>query len=259
MARYSLDDVREFFDRRAHDPRLSTEPMVLSGYGLPEDGAAWWTSPEVRAALFADVERKLYAGADPATVRVFELGCAGGNLLRQLAGKPRLLVGLDLSLGMLQVARGMKLPGVHLVQGDGVKLPWRDRSFDRVLCYSVVTNFPDEATVEALIGEALRVLDGGGRLLIGNTPDKRKTAEAQAAVAHLRRPVSRTRAALDYGRAVVRRLLHGPQPGIWNLSFDPEFFLDVARRHGAEARILPLDVPGYTYAPFRFDVELVKG
>jgi len=258
MAEYSLKNVRDFFEQRARDVRLRSEPMVLSGYGRPEDGAAWWTAEPVRAALFADIVRKLFDEVEPARVRVLEVGCAGGNLLRHLTGMAHRVVGVDLSLAMLRVAGDMRLPGVSLLQANGVALPFLDRTFDRVLCYSVVTNFPDEATVERLLAETLRVLDHGGRVLVGNTPDRRKAAELQEFLARTRRPTSRLRKMLDTGRAAVRRALQGPPPAIRNLSFDPGFFVEVARRHGARANVLPLDVAGYTYAPFRFDVELVK-
>src|SRR2546421_3807578 len=74
--------------------------------------------------------------------RILEAGCGTGANLRALVGAGSLPVGLDLSRGMLRVAR-RAVGGVPLAQADlDGELPLRPQAFDAVLC--------------ALVGEHLR-------------------------------------------------------------------------------------------------------
>lgn len=74
------------------------------------------------------------------------------------------VVGVDLSDGMLQVARD-KAAGVHhvsFVQADATRLPLPDASFDLVVCASGLFFLPD---MPAALREWRRVLRPGGRVL----------------------------------------------------------------------------------------------
>ena len=76
------------------------------------------------------------------------------------------LVGLDLNPGMLAVAQsvsGGHHPLIEWQQGSALELPFRDGSFDVVLCQLGLQFFPDRA---AALGEMLRVLIPGGRLAL---------------------------------------------------------------------------------------------
>lgn len=76
------------------------------------------------------------------------------------------LTGVDLSYEMLNVARqraeslGMR---VELLEGDAHQLPFRDGSFDTVVCALSLCNIPDE---HRAIAEMKRVLRTRGRLLL---------------------------------------------------------------------------------------------
>jgi ubiquinone/menaquinone biosynthesis C-methylase UbiE len=76
------------------------------------------------------------------------------------------LTGVDLSAGMLAVAAkraNVSGVGVTLVHADAQKLPFRDASFDTVVCTLALCAVPDQATV---IAEMHRVLTPGGQLLL---------------------------------------------------------------------------------------------
>lgn len=71
------------------------------------------------------------------------------------------MVGADFCLPMLEVARRKEIPS--LVQADGLKLPFRDGSFDAL---TVAFGLRNMASWEAALGEMRRVLRPGGFLLV---------------------------------------------------------------------------------------------
>jgi len=96
--------------------------------------------------------------------RVLDLGCGTGQLASRIReALPRCdVVGCDFSRGMLSraAARG---PSLRWVQGDALRLPLRDASFDAAVSTEAFHWFPDPA---AALGELHRVLVPGGWLLI---------------------------------------------------------------------------------------------
>jgi ubiquinone/menaquinone biosynthesis C-methylase UbiE len=101
----------------------------------------------------------------PADHRILDLGCGTGRLLETLVRDHPAdrLAGVDLSLGMLGVARGRLPPGVRLAQSDAAALPYPDGSFQRVLSVSA---FHFWARPAAGLGEIFRVLTPGGVLTL---------------------------------------------------------------------------------------------
>jgi SAM-dependent methyltransferase len=102
------------------------------------------------------------ASLDPC--RTLDVACGTGFLTRHLRGE---VTGLDQSLRMLGVA-ATRAPDASFTQGDGLALPFADRSFDRVvtghfyghLDASQRTRFLDEArrvAPELVIVDASRV------------------------------------------------------------------------------------------------------
>jgi len=97
----------------------------------------------------------------PAGGRTLDLGCGTGDLLERLLRRKStaLAAGVDLSRGMLKVARSRLGPRALLVRGDGERLPFRDGTFDAVVSAFVMRNVGDRARVYA---EVARVLKPGG-------------------------------------------------------------------------------------------------
>jgi ubiquinone/menaquinone biosynthesis C-methylase UbiE len=52
--------------------------------------------------------------------------------------------------------------GVTIVRGDGRALPFADRSFDAVVCFTMLHHLPSAGAQDRLLAEALRVLRPGG-------------------------------------------------------------------------------------------------
>jgi ubiquinone/menaquinone biosynthesis C-methylase UbiE len=117
---------------------------------------------------------------------VLDVGTGTGLVLRALAarsGGERLrLAGIDLSPGMLAVARGA-LPDVLLVEGDAAALPFADGEFDVVTCSTALHLFADR---DAALAEAVRVLRPGGRVVtatfVGFEPGKHHRHHTPAGV-----------------------------------------------------------------------------
>jgi ubiquinone/menaquinone biosynthesis C-methylase UbiE len=75
-------------------------------------------------------------------------------------------VGVDLTNAMIVRARGKSLEydvPVRLVRGDGMRLPLRDGSFDRVVLHLILAVVPSPP---ALLSEAARVVRPGGTIHI---------------------------------------------------------------------------------------------
>jgi SAM-dependent methyltransferase len=100
-----------------------------------------------------------------------DLGCGGGWILERLAPQVRTAIGLDFSWNMLQNAFGI-IPKERLVQGAIGSLPFREGTFNRVLCYFVLINMMDDQDVECAILDMLRIVKKRGRLLVGQLPDQ---------------------------------------------------------------------------------------
>ncbi len=99
-------------------------------------------------------------------VRILDTGCGTG---KQLAADCQefsdgLMVGLDLFHGMLRQAR-RRCPAVAWVQGNNVRQPLKDASFDYITNQFSYHHVPDKPR---LIAEISRVLSPGGRFVMTN-------------------------------------------------------------------------------------------
>ncbi len=101
--------------------------------------------------------------------RVLDVGCGSGAVTRAIAkrvGSRGLAVGLDPSPALLAVARELAQQAgvgdcVEFHEGNALRLPFPDSSFDAVVCVTVLSHVPKG---EAAIPELVRVLRPGGRL-----------------------------------------------------------------------------------------------
>lgn len=100
---------------------------------------------------------------------ILDVGCGTGVNIVEAArwfGPARLLCGIDLSPGMVEVAQAktarLGLP-VQFTVGDAERLPYPDATFDIVICNSVLHWFKDRG---AAIREMRRVLRPGGQVVI---------------------------------------------------------------------------------------------
>ena len=151
------------------------EPDKIQDPDSPNPGCST-TNDEVAAArfyeevfvpaLFAEwAPRLIDAAGVEVGDRVLDVACGTGVAVRAAAkasGSDALVTGLDLSAGMLQVARQLS-PGVEWLAGDADTLSFPDASFNRVVCQFGLMFFADP--VRAL-KEMRRVCSPGGRVAV---------------------------------------------------------------------------------------------
>ena len=94
--------------------------------------------------------------------RVLDLAAGTGVSTEELAASGAYTVGADISLGMLRAGRATR-PGVRLLAGDALALPFRDGAFDAVTISFGLRNVHDTG---AALRELARVTRPGGRLVV---------------------------------------------------------------------------------------------
>jgi SAM-dependent methyltransferase len=94
-----------------------------------------------------------------------DVGCGTGVLAERLAGAGYEMTGVDPSDGMLEIMR-RRSPGVRAVCASGTELPFEDDSFELVLTVAAMHHIAEAPAVRAALGEMVRVLKPGGRVLV---------------------------------------------------------------------------------------------
>jgi SAM-dependent methyltransferase len=133
-----------------------------------------------RAARDPRMVRRLLDRARVHDAVILDAPCGAGRLLAGLAGRARRLVGLDVSAAMLAEARSAAAaacadppgslagepardgdaPRAALVRGDLARLPFRDASFDAVVCCRLLHHLADPEELRAAVRELVRVSRG---------------------------------------------------------------------------------------------------
>lgn len=102
--------------------------------------------------------------------RILDAGCGEGRHTLDASKFNCSVYGLDIDRQCLKKTkyvlilmnnRGEVKGRWHLIQGDITKLPFKESSFDKVICSEVLEHIPDD---KAAIRELVRVLKEGGRI-----------------------------------------------------------------------------------------------
>jgi len=158
-------------------------------------------------SLFADVVRG----------PVLDVGCGTGYATGELARLGVGVSGLDLSPGMLEVAR-RRLPQVTFEVGSMLALPHADGTFGGVVAWYSTIHVPDADLPDAL-AELARVLRPGGHLLLGfqvGTEPRRMTTALGHEIAldfHRRQPAHMAELLAAAGVPVRVRTVRQAQDG----------------------------------------------
>jgi ubiquinone/menaquinone biosynthesis C-methylase UbiE len=123
---------------------------------------SWFELPLGR--IVDELEKDLfYRLAQPRTgERALDVGTGTGHFAADLASRSLEVVGLDLSMGMLEMAMRKK-QGERWIQGDAASLPLPADSFDLVLS---ITALEFVADPQRAVQELWRVVRPGGRLVV---------------------------------------------------------------------------------------------
>jgi len=126
----------------------------------------WGTDPQAWADLAEAHNSPLFeavldaAGVGPGT-RVLDVGCGSGLTLVLARQRGAIITGLDVSPGLLRIARG-RLPDADLREADMKSLPFGDAAFDIV---TGVNAFQFAGDPRRALREAARVTRPGGRVV----------------------------------------------------------------------------------------------
>ncbi|HET8986914.1 MAG TPA: class I SAM-dependent methyltransferase [Humibacillus sp.] len=143
--------------RRAYD-------TMASAYAerLPDTRAE---TPLDLAMVDAFISAVLAEGTDPSSAPVLDAGCGTGRMSAYLAARHVRVRGVDLSPGMVEMAR-RDHPDLDATVGSLAELPCGDSQFAGVLLWYSVIHTPP-AGLDRVLAEAVRVLRPGGHLLVG--------------------------------------------------------------------------------------------
>ena len=143
-----MADLSRYWDEQA--TRFDDEP----DHGLRD--------PATRSAWTA----LLTAHLPPAPARIADVGCGTGTLAVLLSAAGYRILGLDLSVAMIDRANAKAAAAgvdAEFSVGDAMSPPWPARSLDCVLCRHVLWALPDPALA---LDRWLSLLEPDGRLVL---------------------------------------------------------------------------------------------
>jgi len=139
------------------------------------DLATRWDSLPAPTDAGAKAGEFVRRAVPPGARRILDVGCGTGILLPSLlriCPSAACIVELDFAEAMLRenTRKGVD-PRVLRICSDARQLPFRDGSFDVILCFGVLPHFEDS---EATLRELFRVLQPGGLLAVGHALGSRE-------------------------------------------------------------------------------------
>lgn len=158
----------------------------------PEAAVAFYSLGDAQAlaAATAELADVVRAWAPPAGRRVLDFGCGIGRLAIALADEAAMVLGLDLSAGMIEQARRRAggHPALRFVVGGGRDLaPAATGAIDLLIAADSLPFVVRAGATAGFMAEAARVLAPGGDLLVfnwsyrGDPDEDRREAEELAA------------------------------------------------------------------------------
>lgn len=135
-------DTRSYYDEFAKSYERHRRPNHADGYHALVDD------------LEVELTERYGRGKD-----VLECGCGTGLLLERIAEFARRAAGIDLSPGMLELAKSR---GLDAREGSVTALPFENESFDVTCSFKVLAHVPD---IGKALAEMARVTRPGGHIL----------------------------------------------------------------------------------------------
>ena len=156
-----LRKMRREWDQRALENALHFVATGKKDWSLDEfieSGRA-----TVENEILTDMEN-ICQGRDPRRMRVLEIGCGAGRILRALAHVFGEVHGVDISGEMLKVARDLLAgcPNAFVHQNNGMDLSvLGNLPFDFAFSFIVFQHIPSKAVIENYVREVNRLLRPG--------------------------------------------------------------------------------------------------
>lgn len=166
LAKLDRNDARLISDQQRLEVVRAQRSANAQAYFM--EAAEHWNAIRSMHVDEAEVENAVQRVLGDAPVaNMLDIGTGTGRMLELLGPRAGRALGVDISRDMLRIAREAlersAQPHVQARQGDMYRLPSSASTHDLVLIHQVL-HFADEPS--AVITEATRVLQPGGRLLI---------------------------------------------------------------------------------------------
>jgi len=142
---------------------------VATWAGRDRGGANPWTAEDFYALGTSDWAdfRSRWVGFGVEFGLVVDIGCGAGRLTKAMAADFRQVIGVDVSEGMLDVARSnITESNVDLRLGDGISVPVETSTVDGAFSAHVFQHFDSIGLARANFSEVARILKPGGTMMI---------------------------------------------------------------------------------------------
>jgi len=103
--------------------------------------------------------------------KILDIGCGTGRIIQDLLDKGADITGVDVSTEMLKIAE-KKFPNSNFVEADIRELPFKDNTFDIVICTFVIVHLK-QVELEGAFDEVYRILKPGGSFILTNINQKK--------------------------------------------------------------------------------------
>ena len=127
---------------------------------------SWYES--AKGAMYDRLEKgaiSKYLPKKPRRRKLLEVGCGTGNWSQFFSGYGFVVIGVDVSESMIDIAQSKNIPNASFQVADGHSLPFKDVIFDVT---AAITTLEFVRDAEVVVQEMVRCTrKPGGRLLIG--------------------------------------------------------------------------------------------
>jgi cyclopropane fatty-acyl-phospholipid synthase-like methyltransferase len=153
--------------RRLADDAGASDTVVAGRYAF---------QAEAERGIVADVAAKLALTTDDS---LLEIGCGPGNLLLPLRTRVRSAMGIDNAAAIARlIQRGGA--GVETLVGNFHDMALPAQRHSKVLIYSVIQYVDGAESAYRFLDRALSLVEPGGRLLLGDLPNRDRKARFAA-------------------------------------------------------------------------------
>ena len=97
-------------------------------------------------------------------MKILEIGCGTGRVLKGLANEKYDIVGCDLDFNSLESINANKK--YRVFRSDIRNMPVRESTFDAVLCFGVLTCIEDISVIHRILSDINNILRNNGILII---------------------------------------------------------------------------------------------
>jgi ubiquinone/menaquinone biosynthesis C-methylase UbiE len=128
-----------------------------------DDNAKHYADVNSRIADLDQIEE--FSKLIPKHGTVLDAGCAAGRDCQLFVEKGFVVIGVDVSKGLLEIAR-RNVPEANFIYANFLNLPFEDEAFNGVWAHQSLLHLETQDDVKVALGEFWRVLKPNGTLLV---------------------------------------------------------------------------------------------